>query len=75
MSDLKLFLCEITLRVSRYMEDGEHVSDHTCLVWARDADAAERIITARPEFKTIEYSVYRDIIRFDATAAISEDEA
>lgn len=66
----KLYLCEFTLRVSRYMVDGREDQIFTRLVRAENEEDAERILVERKEFKTDEYDVYRNIIYFDASEVI-----
>jgi hypothetical protein len=66
----KLFLCSFTLRVSTYMNDGHEDQDFSRIVWAVDEEDAERVISEQPEFKTSEYSVYRNILDFDASEVL-----
>jgi hypothetical protein len=68
----KLFLCEFTLRVSTYMNDDDHDETYTRIVIADDEIDALKIIENRPEFKTEEYAVYRNVINFEASEAIVE---
>ena len=70
----KLFLVTFTLRVSTYMNNDDRDEDYSRLVWATDVDDAYRIISERKEFKTDEYSVYRNIRNFDAVEALGEEE-
>lgn len=68
----KLFLCEFTLRVSTYMNDDEHDETYIRIVMADDEIDALKIIKDRPEFKTEEYAVYRNVWNFEASEAIVE---
>ena len=68
----KLFLATFTLRETRYMNDGHEDQDFSRIVWAEDAADAERKIEERPEFKTDEYAVYRNVMDFDASEVIGE---
>jgi len=70
----KLFLCSFTLRVSTYMNDGYEDHDFSRMVWASDEEDAERAISEQPEFKTSEYSVYRNIMDFEAAEVIGTPE-
>jgi hypothetical protein len=52
------------------MNDGHKDQDFSRIVWALDKEDAERIISEQPEFKTSEYSVYRNILDFDASEVL-----
>ena len=69
-----LFLCSFTLRVSRYMNDGHEDCDYTRIVRAKDESDARRIIEDRPEFKTDEYAVYRNVMYFEADPVLEDSE-
>lgn len=66
----RLFLCTFTLRETLYMNDGHEDADYSRIVWADDAEDAERIISEQKEFTTDEYAVYRNIRYFDASEVL-----